>query len=348
MHPLTRPPALRPGDTIGICTPANAANVAFRAKYLHGVAELGRLGFRVTEGILTARATAQGVRSGTPRERADELNALFADREVHGIVTTIGGSNSSSLVPYLDFGLIRANPKVFCGYSDVTSLHLALMRHAGLATFYGPAVMPSFGEWPEVLPETADSFLDATMRHRTGARALVAPARWSRHLRDAKTDAWRTEARRWEPGAGWRTVVAGVAEGPLLAVNLNTLRSNAGTAEMPDFTGAILFIEEMATSPSQAERAFRHLAALGVFERIAGLVWGRVEFWSDEGCPIPVEELLLEGIRGELGRDPTFPIATDFDCCHTVPMLTLPQGVRTRLDTRDGGVQVTLLEPGVA
>ncbi len=84
----------------------------------------------------------------------------------------------------------RANPKSFCGYSDITSLHLAFMRHSGLSTFYGPAVMPSFGEWPELPHEMVDSFLDATIRHLAGPRELVAPSRWSRHLRDARTDPW--------------------------------------------------------------------------------------------------------------------------------------------------------------
>jgi muramoyltetrapeptide carboxypeptidase LdcA involved in peptidoglycan recycling len=116
---------------------------------------------------------------------------------------------------------------------------------------------------------------------------------------------------------------------------------------MPDFDGAVLFIEEMSSSPTQAERAFRHLAALGVFSKVAGLVWGRVEHWSDEGCPISVEDLLLEAIRGELGRDPAFPIATDFDCCHTTPMLTLAQGRRVRLDARGETAGVTVLEPAV-
>jgi muramoyltetrapeptide carboxypeptidase LdcA involved in peptidoglycan recycling len=101
MRSLTRPAALRPGDTIGICTPSFPAHVAFRAKYLHGVAELTRLGFRVIEGSLTACATSQGARSGTPEERAAEINELFSNREVRAIITTIGGSNSSSLVPYL-------------------------------------------------------------------------------------------------------------------------------------------------------------------------------------------------------------------------------------------------------
>lgn len=347
MQTLLRPPALLPGDTIGICTPSFPAHVVFREKYLHGVAELRRLGFRVVEGDLTARATAQGARSGTPRERADEINALWANPEVRAIIATIGGNNASSLVPFIDFAAVRASPKVFCGYSDVTSLHLAFMRHAGLSTFYGPAVTPSFGEWPEALPETVASFLDATMRHLSGARELVAPDRWSRHMRDARTDAWRTEPRRWEPHAGWRSVTRGTAEGPAIVANLNTLRSNAGTREMPDFDGAILFIEEMATSPAQAERAFRHLAALGVFSKIAGLVWGRVEQFSDEGSPIPIEDLLREAILGALGAEPPFPIATDFDCGHTAPMLTIAQGVRVRLDTRGACARVTLLEAAV-
>ena len=123
--PLLRPPPLEPGDTVGIFTPSAPAHVRFREKYLHGLRQMESLGFRVREGALTARATSQGYRSGTPRERAEELMALVLDPEVRGIVATIGGMNSSSLVPFLDFDAIRAHPKVICGYSDVTALHRA-------------------------------------------------------------------------------------------------------------------------------------------------------------------------------------------------------------------------------
>ena len=299
----------------------------------------------MVEGPLTRRAVARGHRAGTPQERAAELNALFGDPEVRAILCTIGGANSSSLVPYLDFELIRANPKVFCGYSDVTSLHLALMRYAGLSTFYGPAVMPSFGEWPEVVPETRDSFLAAVSRTEPGARRLVPPARWSNHFRDAAGDEWRTEPRQYQPNPGWSVVHPGLAEGPALVVNLNTLRSNAGTPEFPDMKGAVLFIEEMSTGPALAERAFRHLAAMGVFEEVAGLVWGKVEHRSDPGSPHNLEELLLEAIGGV----PPFPVVTDFDCGHTVPMLTLAQGVPVRVEAPAGGVAaITVLEPMVS
>src|SRR5690348_11427826 len=115
---LLRPAALRPGDTIGICTPSFPANVVYREKYLHGVAQIEALGFKVVEGELTRSATAQGYRSATPRARAAELMSLFEDHAVRAIITTTGGNNSSSLIPYLDFEKIRENPKVFCGYSD--------------------------------------------------------------------------------------------------------------------------------------------------------------------------------------------------------------------------------------
>ena len=345
LHNLTRPPALSPGDTVGICTPSVPAHTRFRAKYLHGVEVLRKMGFSVVEGPLTARAVSRGHRAGTARERAAELNALFADPQVRAIICTIGGANSSSLVPYLDFEQIRAHPKVFCGYSDVTSLHLALMRHAGLSTFYGPAVMPSFGEWPDVLPETKASFLDAVTRTSPGPRALVPPTRWSNHFRDAAGDAWRTEPRQFQDNPGWRVVHPGEAEGPALVVNLNTLRSNAGTPEFPDMQGAVLFIEDMSTGPALAERGFRHLAAMGVFEQVAAVVWGKVEFRSDPDAPDTLEALLLEAI----GRVPDIPVVTDFDCCHTVPMLTLAQGVPVRVHApANGFADITVLEPMVS
>jgi len=351
-RPVLRPPALRPGDAIGVFTPSWPAHVRCRAKYRHGLAVLRGLGFEVIEGDLTAREAIEGHRAGDPRARAEELQGLLADERVRAVVATIGGSNSSSLVPFLDSEAIRRRPTIVCGYSDVTSLHLAILRRAGVSTFYGPAVMPSFGEWPDVVEETRASFLAATGDASLGPRALVPPSRWSRHFRDAATDAWRTEPRRWEPPAPWRTIRPGVAEGPALALNLNTLLANAGTPEFPVLDGRILFVEDMATSPADAERRFRHLAALGAFERIAGLVWGRIEQPSGTGAGSPaIEALLLEAIEARAvergGAAADFPIVTDFDLAHTVPMLTLAQETPVRVEAGPDDPAVTVLEPMV-
>lgn len=142
---IRKPRALRQGDTIGVFTPSLPAHVLFREKYLHGLDELRRLGFSVTEGELTRAAVREGYRSGSPSERAAEFMQLIRDRTVHALVATIGGYNSSSLIPYLDFDEIRAHAKVICGFSDVTSIHLACLCFAGVRTFYGPAIVTSFG-----------------------------------------------------------------------------------------------------------------------------------------------------------------------------------------------------------
>lgn len=101
------------------------------------------------------------------------------------------------MIPYLDFKVIRDNPKIICGYSDVTSLHLAVLAYSGLRTFYGPAIMPSFGEWPDILEDTRNSFLEAVQTHRSGTRRLEIPKRWSNHFRSAATSAWKDEPRKF-------------------------------------------------------------------------------------------------------------------------------------------------------
>ncbi|MCA3086165.1 MAG: LD-carboxypeptidase [Rhodocyclaceae bacterium] len=214
MKKLTLPPRLRPGACIGVFTPSSPLYVGpFEEKFRHGVAMLERAGFRVKLGSLTSSGRSEGYRSGTARDRADEILELFADREVHGLISTVGGYNTSSLVDLLDFPLIQSNPKVVCGYSDVTSLHCALMTRAGLSTFYGPAVFPSFGEWPVPPQETLESFLDAVARPWMGPRCMGRPQRWSRHFRDATNGAWKREPRMWSEGEGWTVVRPGQVQG---------------------------------------------------------------------------------------------------------------------------------------
>lgn len=342
--PLVLPPALHPGAVIAVFTPSAPAHAWFRAKYLHGLQQLRALGFQVREGPLTAAGTHQGYRSGSPRDRAAELMSLVTDAGVHGIVATIGGLNSASLLPFLDFDAIRAHPKVICGYSDVTSLHLGILARAGLSTFYGPAVVPSFGEWPAVLPETADSFLDAVRRHRSGARTLRPPARWSSHVRDARTDAWRTEPRRWQANPGWHTLVPGRATAPLVAANLDTLTRLAGTPYLPPLEGTILLLEEMDAPLAREEANLRHLQLMGVFDALAGLLVGKPERLDAQGAPFGYDDLVMEVVGPR-----AYPVVAGFDCGHTHPMLTLGQGVRMTVDARGGtDVSVRIEAPMVA
>ena len=328
------------GDGIGVFAPSVPAHVMFREKHLMGIRNLEKMGFRVFESDLLKSRVSQGYRSTSGKERANEFMEHIANPEIKALIATIGGYNSSSLIPYLDFKKIRESRKVICGYSDMTSLHLAVLKYSGLSTFYGPAVMASFGEYPAVPKVTRDSFLAAVCDAKNYPRQIVPPTRWSNHFRDAKTNAWKTESRQYVKNKGWRVLNEGKCKGELLVYNLSTLMSNAGTNHFPDFKNKILLIETASGDMGTEERLLRHLDLLGVFDRIQGLIVGKPEFFNTLGAPFSHNDLILE-IVGK--RD--YPIVTEFDCSHTVPMLTLAQmsrvAIRAEMPNR---VDFTVLE----
>lgn len=339
---IIKPVALKPGDTIGVVAPSTPAHVLFREKHLHGIRVLEDMGFKVKEGKLTAKATSQGYRTGTPQERAAEFMDLILDETVSCIITTIGGMNSSSMIPYLDFDAIRKHPKIFCGYSDITSLHMAILHYAGVSTFYGPAVMASFGEYPTVVEGTKESFLAAVSADTKYPRELKPFPEWSDHFRDAKTDAWKTEVRQYQMNEGWRVLNNGEAEAPIIVANLSTLLAAAGTDYFPDTSGKILLLESMSAPFSVEERDFRQLQLMEVFDEIAGLIIGKPEFLNPQGAPFTYDELIMEIVGPR-----KYPIISNFDCSHTVPMHTIAEMARVRLSARAGTAAVTVLEPMV-
>ncbi len=325
IKPLLRPRPLKPGSTLGIFTPSSPSHVKTRDKYLYGIEVLKRMGFRTKEGSLTASQNIQGYRSGSPEDRAKEFMELIRDPEVGGLIATVGGSNSSSMIPYLDFDEIRKARKVICGYSDVTSLHLAILAYSGLSTFYGPAVMPSFGEWPDVLPETKESFLTATQTHLNGSRKMIHPKRWSDHLR-FEPGQWKSEPRLYKENRGWKVLNSGTVEGEIVVANLNTLMTAAGTSYFPNLENKILLIEEMNAPLSEEERDLRHLERLGAFEVIKGLIVSKPEIYDQQGAPFNYDELIFEIIGNR-----TYPVVSEFDCGHTNPMLTIAEHTQVEL-----------------
>ena len=139
-------------------------------------------------------------------ERAKELMDLFIDPSVKAILATIGGMNSNSLIPYLDFEVIKRNPKIFCGYSDITSLHLSLMKYSNLATYYGPGLMPHWSEYPDAVSDSIQSFLEA---FEAKERILKPFSKWSNHSRDWQTYDWKTLPRQWNHNSGWKILNPG-------------------------------------------------------------------------------------------------------------------------------------------
>lgn len=246
--------------------------------------------------------------------------ALINDPAVDGLISTIGGMNSSSMIPFLDFQKIRQSKKVICGFSDVTSLHMAILKFSGLRTIYGPSVMCWFGEWPDGIRESSEWFLEASVRHLDGKREVLCPFKWSNHKRRWDNEDWKTLPRHWNENEGWRVLNPGEVAAPILALNLNTLISAAGTSYWPDFADKILLLEDMDAPLSRTERSLRQLNFIGVFDQIAGLIIGKPEFYNQEGAPFGYDEIFKEVVGPR-----KYPIASNFDCSHCVPMISIPQ-----------------------
>jgi muramoyltetrapeptide carboxypeptidase len=241
--------------------------------------------------------------AGTAEQRAGDLMAAFADPGVDGIVCTRGGWGSAELLPLLDAAVVRANPKAFVGYSDHTSIHTWLARECGLVTFYGPMVAADFAR--------ADGVDGASWDHALGSD---------------------TE---WEVGAseGLRVLRAGVAEGTLAGGCISILAEALGTpyAMQPATAPRVLFLEDIGTKPYQWDRMLLHLRYAGMLEGVCGIVFGDMR-----QCVRAEQDALLEGAILHALRDFAGPIAIGLRSGHVDgPNVTVPLGVRVRLDLRD-------------
>lgn len=315
-------PRLKRGDVIAIFSPSSPATVTAPARYARGKRYLEARGFRVKEGSLTGKRDFY--RSGTIQERADELNRLLRDPEVRCVMAAIGGMNSNSLLPYVDYDALIRDPKIIVGYSDVTALLLGIYAKTELVTYYGPAAVASFGEFPPFVDETCRYFEQLVMGDAELSFVLPTPDFWTEEFIP-----WN-EQNRSKVGVKNELIVlqGGCAEGRLIGGNLNTMLGIWGTSCMPEIRmGDILFIEDSLKDAADAERSFALLKLSGVFDRIGGLVLGKHEKFDDLGTGRMPHEILRE-VMGETD----YPILTQFDCGHTHPMLTLPIGARVRLD----------------
>jgi muramoyltetrapeptide carboxypeptidase len=331
------PRRVRPGDTVAVVSPSAPAVARWPHRVERGVAYLESLGLRAQ--VMPNAAGNRGWLSGTADERAADLHAAFADPDVAVVLAAIGGNHSNELLPLLDLDLIRENPKLFQGYSDNTVLHWALHLHAGLTTFYGPSLVSELGEFPAVLPHT-DRFLRAAWFGDEPIRFEPA-AEWTDEFLDWNAKADLARPRELRRSAGWVTIRQGVAEGPLLGGCLETIVWHLkGSRAWPEsFTGRILFLEtsEEAPSPAHVEAYLTDLAQLGVLDELAGLVWARPYGYGED------ELAALWEVLAHSTEQAALPVLGNVECGHTSPMLTIPLGVRARLDAGLGTFET--LEP---
>ena len=313
---------LQRGDTIGIFSPSSPATADSKPRYLRAKAFLESKGFQVKEGKLTGRS--EGYRSGSPKERADELNELIRDPEVTMIMSVIGGTNSNSMLPYLDYEAFKRQPKLITGYSDATAVLLALYAKTGVTTYYGPALVPSFGEFEPLVNVTYRYFEDYFMHEPSVPYAVPMPDVWSDEPVNwlEKTTEKTLYANEWVTGYG------GKAEGRLIGGNLNTMYGFIGSSYFPDIQqGDILLLEDCMKTVSVMEKNFAMLKTHGIYEKVGGIILGKHELFDDQGTGKRPLDLLLEQLDGL-----TLPILAEFDTCHTHPMHPLAIGKTVQLD----------------
>ncbi len=323
---------LKKGDTIGIFSPSAGITANAPKRHQRSIEFLEDQGFKVLKGSLTGKKDFY--RSGSIEQRVDELNALIRNPEVRCIMSTIGGMNSNSLLPYIDYEAFKRDPKIIVGYSDVTAILLAIYAQTGLTTFYGPASVVSFGELSPYVDMTFEYFQSLLITEEDYPLTLETPAFWT----DERID-WETQDR---PKEAYENKVLcihkGQVEGRLIGGNLNTFTGFWGSAYMPEIKkGDILFIEDSLKDIATIERSFSLLKVNGVFDRVAGIILGKHELFNDSATGRKPYEVLLEVLNGQV-----IPMIADFDCSHTHPMFTLPLGARIVLDADN--TKVTLLE----
>lgn len=322
---------LQKGDKIGIYSPSSPASATSPLRYERAKDWLEQKGFIVVPGSLTGKE--DHYRSGTIQERAAELNELMAREDLSCIMSMIGGTNSNSLLPYLDFELLMKHPKIMIGYSDATAILLAAYEKTGLPVFYGPALVPSFGEFEPFVNHTYQSFEDILIHPQLIPYQVKKPPFWT----DERIN-WEEKIREKEKRPNdWMCVIEGQVEGRLIGGNLNAMYGIWGSEFMPQIQkGDILLIEDCMKTASIVEKNFSLLKINGVFERVSGILLGKHELFDDEGTGKRPHDLLLE-VLGDTKR----PLIAEFDSAHTHPMLTMPIGTQVKMNATSGEVWLT-------
>lgn len=307
---LIKPKRLSPGDTVGLVLPASAAFDAEDVTFARE--QMEALGFKVVVG---PHATDKwGYFAGRDRDRAADINAMFADDRIAAVVCYTGGWGSPRVLPYLDFDLIARKPKVVIGYSDITALLNAITQRTGLVTFHGPVGSSTFDSY------TLDNFRRVVMTPEP-AGALDPPAKRPNDLVDRVN-----RVMRMSPGK---------ATGRLVGGNLTLVATMMGTPYELDTTGAILFLEDVDEELYRIDRMLTQLAFGGKFDRLAGFVFGRCSRCEVKGPTFSLGEIL----RDRFAKAP-YPAISGLSFGHIEQKLTLPIGVSATLDGEAGTLRL--------
>ena len=303
------PARLVEGDTVGLIASASAAD---ELQIKIAKERLVSLGLKVKEGRFIHNAYYSF--AGTDEERAQDLNDMFGDPEVKAIFEVRGGWGSKKILPHVDYELIRNHPKIIVGFSDITILLLAIYKNTGLVTFHGP--MPgTTGEldWTKFTIESLNEVLFAGQM-----TTFINPKE-----------------------STIRTIISGTARGKLIGGNLTVLTRMLNSKDLPDFNGAILFLEDISEPSRKIDGMLGELKDAGILDKISGFIFGSCADCDNQTSRAKKVDQLLDEYIKPLGK----PAWSNAMIGHTGSMWTLPVGSDVEIDADHG--TITMLEEAV-
>ena len=309
-----KPERLRLGDVVGIIAPASPPPDPQAID--RSVAALEKLGFKAR---LARHVRARlGFLAGTDRDRAADLMAMFTNPKVKAIFCLRGGYGTARLLPLLDYAVIRRHPKILIGYSDITTLHCALLKKANLVSFHAPMLNAelSTGDLPEF---TLQSLMRTVMEP-------VPPG----------------SLRAGYGGNSVSVLRRGRVAGELIGGNLSVLCTTLGTPYQPDFKNKILFLEDVGEKPYRLDRMLTHLGNAGVLQQVAGVAVGlNVECADPHPNKLKEFRQTMEDVLVDRLKTLKVPVVTGLPFGHQPWNATLPIGVRAELEGEKGDLIIT-------
>jgi muramoyltetrapeptide carboxypeptidase len=311
---LIKPRALRPGNVVGIISPSTQVTDPDRQQLAQKTVEYFGLKPKWGKNVRAQRARSVA----TVAERLDDLHAMFQDPEVQAVVCIRGGYGSGQLLAGIDYGLIRRNPKIFLGYSDITAMHLAIHKMTGLVTFHGPVLLSEF------TPYTQDCFRRALFQTAPLGALTNPPA-----------------ANSLRPAHDLRTIHPGTARGRLIGGNLTLVASLMGTPYEIETQGRIFFTEDVGEEPYRIDRMLTQLLLANKLQAASGAVFGEcLDCGPSDYKPSFAWAMTFGEVLDGRFQSVRTPVLSGLTIGHTSDQLTLPLGVMATLNADKGVLTV--------
>ena len=323
------PEKLKAGDKIAVIAPATSMAIINKETREIANRRFGELGFELVLG--KHNEEIDEFNSTSIEARIEGFHDAFKNPEIKGVVSVIGGFNSNQLLRYIDWELIKNNPKVFLGYSDITALQNAIFAKTGLVTYSGPSYS-SFGQ---------KLYFDYTLQYFK--KCLFSEE--SFEILPSKI--WTNDDKWWEnqdarnpiPNTGPYVINEGSAEGMILGANLCTFNLLQGTEYFPNLENSILFIEDdEGATPQLLDRDLQSLIHQPGFTDVKGIVMGRFEIKSK------ITRGKLTAIIKSKKELANMPVIADVDFGHTQPMITFPIGGEAKISALSGKAQIEIIK----